>query len=121
MFGKRLKTARTEKGYTLEELAKQYNARFGGGLSKGTLSKYENEKQLPMITVVSNLSSILNVSADYLLGRDEETARPRPAEDEQLRRQNRERILSMLDQLSEDRRQLIENLIALEWKQQQQK
>lgn len=118
MFGKRLKTARTEKGYTLEELAKHYNTRFGGGLSKGTLSKYENEKQLPMITVVSNLSAILNVSTDYLLGRDGQEA---AEEDERQRRQNRERILSMMDQLSDDRRQLIENLIALEWKQQQQK
>ena len=34
--------------------------------SKGTLSKYENGKQEPMITVVINLAEILDVSIDFL-------------------------------------------------------
>ena len=48
MFGKNLRAARLEKGYTLEHLANLYNSVFvGAGLSKGTLSKYENGKQEP--------------------------------------------------------------------------
>lgn len=116
MFGKNLKNARMEKGYTLEQLAKIYNSAFGGGLSKGTLSKYENEKQEPMISVVANLSTVLNVSVDYLLGKN--SSEP---DADQVKFRNRERIINMLDQLSEDRQQVIENLIALEWTRQQQK
>lgn len=68
MFGDRLRRARTAKGYTLDTLAQSYNARFGGALSKGTLSKYENGKQEPMAGVVVGLAQLLGVSADYLLG-----------------------------------------------------
>lgn len=68
LFGDNLKKARKEKNLTLENLAEKYNERFDAGLSKGTLSKYENGKQEPMITVVNNLATILGVSTDYLLG-----------------------------------------------------
>ena len=116
MFGKYLRQARTDKGLTLEQLATLYNERFGGGLSKGTISKYENDRQEPMVSVVSNLSVILNVSSDYLLGREQisNDNNAKPLE-------NRRRIISMLDQLSEERQRVIENLIVLEWNQQQQK
>ena len=66
-FGENLKRARKNKNLTLESLAEIYNKRFSSGMSKGTLSKYENEKQEPMISVVNNLASILNVSVDFLL------------------------------------------------------
>jgi len=68
MFGKRLKETRRSLGLTLEELATKYNMAFDGGLNKGTLSKYENGKQEPIVSTVSNLSTILNVSVDYLMG-----------------------------------------------------
>lgn len=68
MFGLRLRTARKNANLTLEELAARYNYRFNGKISKGTLSKYENGHQEPMISVVANLSEILSVSVDYLLG-----------------------------------------------------
>lgn len=68
MFGTRLKIARKKANLTLEELSNKYNSKFSGKISKGTLSKYENGRQEPMITVVSNLANILCVSVDYLLG-----------------------------------------------------
>ena len=71
MFADRLKKARKAKGYTLESLANEYNAKFNGGLNKGTLSKYENGKQEPMSGVVGNLAKILDVTTDYLLGNAE--------------------------------------------------
>lgn len=68
LFGKRLRNARKNKGLTLDELSKVYNQKYSAGLNKGTLSKYENGKQEPMISVVKNLSIILGVNVDYLLG-----------------------------------------------------
>lgn len=68
-FGDKLKECRRAKNMTLEELAQKYNRRFDGGLSKGTLSKYENNKQEPLVSVVTNLTEILDISSDYLLGR----------------------------------------------------
>ena len=71
MFGKRLRLLREEKGLTLEGLANAYNKRFFGGLNKGTLSKYENNKQEPMISVVRNLAEYFNVTIDYLTGKSD--------------------------------------------------
>ncbi|MBO4940673.1 MAG: LexA family transcriptional regulator [Clostridia bacterium] len=68
-LGDKLKECRKAKGLTLEELAFKYNRRFGGGMSKGTLSKYENNKQEPLVSVITNLTELLDVSSDYLLGR----------------------------------------------------
>ncbi len=68
-LGDKLKECRKAKGLTLEELAFKYNRRFDGGLSKGTLSKYENNKQEPLVSVITNLTELLDVSSDYLLGR----------------------------------------------------
>jgi repressor LexA len=70
-FGDKLKECRKAKNMTLEELAAKYNRRFDGGLSKGTLSKYENNKQEPLVSVVTNLTEILDISSDYLLGRSD--------------------------------------------------
>ncbi len=70
-FGDKLKECRKAKNMTLEELAMKYNRRFDGGMSKGTLSKYENNKQEPLVSVVTNLTELLDVSSDYLLGRSD--------------------------------------------------
>lgn len=73
MFGNRLRIARKNMNLTLEQLAAIYNSKYDGKLSKGTLSKYENDKQEPMMSVVANLSVILGVSVDYLLEISDET------------------------------------------------
>lgn len=70
MFGQNLRSARKSRGYTLEELSELYNSTFGAGMNKGTLSKYENGKQEPMITVVANLATLLDIPIDYLLNID---------------------------------------------------
>lgn len=67
MFGDKLKLIRKSKGFTLDSLAELYNKTFDAGLNKGTLSKYENNKQEPMISVVDNLATLLGVSVDFLL------------------------------------------------------
>ena len=70
-FGDKLKECRKAKNMTLEELALKYNRRFDGGMSKGTLSKYENNKQEPLVSVVTHLTELLDISSDYLLGRSD--------------------------------------------------
>lgn len=72
MFSSRLKSARQYRNMTLEQLADKYNFIHMRGLNKGTLSKYENNKQEPMITVVSNLAEVLDVSVDFLLGKTDD-------------------------------------------------
>lgn len=70
MFANNLRYARKRRGLTLEQLADRHNDAFGGRLSKSTLSKYENDKREPRITVVHNLAKILQVSVDFLLESD---------------------------------------------------
>lgn len=69
MFGNRLKQIRGQNDLTLDELATKYNSTYGGGLNKGTLSKYENGKQEPLSSVIYNLALLFNVSIDWLMGR----------------------------------------------------
>lgn len=100
MFSDRLKKTRKNKGLTLDELAELYNNTYGGGLNKGTLSKYENNKQEPMISVVSNLSDILGVSVDYLLCKDLENKQSFiPALTEKDEKDIAKKLESTLDQL----------------------
>lgn len=75
MFGKRLKAARESKNLTMDNLVSLYKAKFPeSGLNKGTLSKYENEKQEPMVSTVKRLAEILEVSIDYLTGKTDFSA-----------------------------------------------
>lgn len=67
LLGARLKNVRKSRGYTIQELADLYNKAYGDNISRGTLSKYENDKQKPLLSVISNLASILNIEIDYLL------------------------------------------------------
>ena len=70
MLGDKLRAAREAKGFTLERLADLYKAKFPeSGINKGTLSKYENGKQEPMVSTVDNLAEILGASVDHLLGK----------------------------------------------------
>ena len=70
MFSDRLKEVRRANGLTLERLALLINERFGTGITKGTLSKYENGKQQPMADTAGCIAAVLGVSTDYLFGTD---------------------------------------------------
>lgn len=62
--GERLRAARLAKGYTLQELGDYV------GLSRASISCYENEKRAPQVKTIKDLIEVLGVSADYLLGAD---------------------------------------------------
>lgn len=64
-FGKILKKLRTDVELTQEELAKKINT------SRSNIANYENDKNMPSLDILNSLSSVFNVSTDYLLGKEE--------------------------------------------------
>ncbi len=65
-IGKKLKNARTGRGFTQEDAAE------AAGVSRQTISNWENEKSYPDIVSVIRLSTFYSVSLDELLKGDEE-------------------------------------------------
>lgn len=61
-FGKRLKEARTRKGFTQVEVARKL------GIDDTTISKYENNKSEPDNEILIKLSELYNKSINDLLG-----------------------------------------------------
>ena len=59
-FCTRLKEARTGKGMTQEQMAKEL------GIAKSTLSGYENGTSEPSINMISQIITLLGVDANYL-------------------------------------------------------
>ena len=71
-FGKKLKYLREMHEWTLEEVANLYNKKFDANISKGQISRYENDLHEPMLNVVIKFSKLFNVSPSYLLGVEED-------------------------------------------------
>ncbi len=67
MFAERLKVARKISNLNQVELAKKL------GVSKQSVSNWENDNIQPSIDALIRISKVLNVSADYLLGLDAES------------------------------------------------
>lgn len=61
-LGTRICRLRKEKGFTQEDLAKKFN------ISVQAVSKWENDNSSPDISVLLDLSSLLGVTVEYLLG-----------------------------------------------------
>ena len=68
VFGKRLKELRKANGYTIEQFAEAV------GISKSTVGYYENNNRMPDIEILLRITNVLNVSADYLIGKTNTTA-----------------------------------------------
>jgi transcriptional regulator with XRE-family HTH domain len=63
-IGKRIKTLRTERGITLDQLARQT------GFTKGYLSKVEKSEKAPPVSTLLNLAKALDVTLSVLLGEE---------------------------------------------------
>ena len=63
-IGKRIKALRTEKGITLEQLAKQT------GFTKGYLSKVEKSKKAPPVSTLGNIARTFQTTISALLGEE---------------------------------------------------
>ena len=62
MLNKKICELRTSFGWTQVQLAQKL------GITKQTVSNWENDNIQPSIEMLVNLSKIFNVSTDYLLG-----------------------------------------------------
>ncbi|MCX7923763.1 MAG: helix-turn-helix domain-containing protein [Clostridia bacterium] len=69
-FGERLKALREEKGYKQENIAKIL------GVSRGAISKYENNEREPDIKIITALTNHFEVSVDYLFGKTDIRSTP---------------------------------------------
>ena len=61
-FGKRLKTARKEKGLTQKELAALIHVKHN------SISDWENDKNKPDIATVELLCGVLSITPSYIMG-----------------------------------------------------
>lgn len=57
-----IKNFRDQKGWSQQQLADELNR------SRGTISKWETDKETPNMEALIQLSSIFEVSIDYLVG-----------------------------------------------------
>lgn len=64
IFGKRLREVRKSKKITQKELAEQI------GISQKSYSHWENNKTFPSFENLVKLADLLEVSLDWLFGRD---------------------------------------------------
>ncbi len=67
-IGDRIKKLRTKMHLSLDKMTEEINLRYGTNLSKGNISRWENNQNDPNIRMVRILSLYFNVSADYLVG-----------------------------------------------------
>lgn len=63
-FGKRVRYARKQRGFTQKELAKEIYA------SPSAIGYWERDEALPTADLLKEIAVALNVSSDYLLGID---------------------------------------------------
>lgn len=90
-FGNILRTLRTSKGMTQEQLAKKIN------LSKANVSKYEADLVEPNLETLALIATVFSVSVDYLLGIQEKAAlQEQPLSEKQLE------YLKLIEHLNED-------------------
>lgn len=72
-----MRRARKTRGLTLDAVAQAMKSKYPeSGMNKGTLSKYENEQQEPMVSTVKKLADVLGVSIDYLTGKSDNMTYP---------------------------------------------
>lgn len=64
-FSERLKQLRVERHMTQQQVAVQI------GVTRATLSTYENQTRYPSYDVLLNLSRVFGVTTDYLLCKDD--------------------------------------------------
>ncbi|MDE6590932.1 MAG: helix-turn-helix domain-containing protein [Oscillospiraceae bacterium] len=64
MLGETVRRLRQERGMKQEELGRRL------GISKQSISNWENENIMPSVELLERLADCFGVTTDYLLGRD---------------------------------------------------
>ena len=75
-IGKRLREIRENRDLSLEMVSKEVMERYGVRISKGKLSKWENDVNLPRLSEISALVKYYNVSLDYIIGSTDKMTPP---------------------------------------------
>lgn len=75
-IGKRLREIRESRDLSLEMVSKEVMERYGVRISKGKLSKWENDVNLPRLSEISALVKYYNVSLDYIIGSTDKMTPP---------------------------------------------
>lgn len=65
MFNNRLRESRKKRSFTQQNMADMLE------LSLNAYQKYEQKEREPSLSTLTQIANILDVSTDYLLGRDE--------------------------------------------------
>ncbi len=72
MSGEKIKALRKKAGMTQAELSEKLNSEFGLKTDRVMISKWETDFQTPVVSTLSCIAKLFNVSLDYLNG--DETA-----------------------------------------------
>lgn len=68
-IGERLKEVREDKDLTLDMVVKDLNNQYNIEISKGTLSKWENDRNTPVLDArLKALVMYYQISLDYIIG-----------------------------------------------------
>lgn len=68
IVGKRLKELRTERQLTMDMVVEDLNNKYDIEITRGHLSKWENNVNSPSLRLAAYLCKFYGVSLDYLLG-----------------------------------------------------
>jgi len=94
-FGTIVADLRKEKGISQTDLASQL------GIHKNVLGRYERNEVFPSIDIARKIADILEVSLDYLTGKEDvqidKTTSQRILEVSKFEEQDREHIFSVID------------------------
>ena len=102
MFGNRLRLLRENLGLTQEELGKKIN------LVKSNISMYEKGNRIPNADTLEQMSTLFDVSVDYLLGKTEIKKYNHPYKDKL-----EEEIFVKIKKLDTDEKTAILNIINI--------
>ena len=72
MLGEKIKNLRKENKMTQAELSEKLNSQFGLNTDRVMISKWETGFQTPIVSTLSCLAQLFNVSLDYLSGTENE-------------------------------------------------
>lgn len=67
-LGRRLKELRKERDLTLDMVVYDIAQKYHVEITKGNLSRWENEKNVPSLRLAAILCKYYSVSLDYLIG-----------------------------------------------------
>ncbi|MBR3764784.1 MAG: helix-turn-helix transcriptional regulator [Clostridia bacterium] len=107
----KIRELRKTSGMTMKELGSIV------GVSEGAISHYETGRREPDPDMLGRIANALNVSVDYLMGRDDETESPTTQKIDLMFRSD---IQNYLDRLNAKNRALLEEMARKLFELQQQ-